>query len=208
MTTGLIEKAIAAMDDDTNELFHYGVKGMKWGVRKDRQTDQVTLTSEKTGDQVHVKYDPNRIKVGAMNPDTRGVSVQGRKKDVRKFLEEMGVAQKTLERKEAMSEDARKAMEVKAKPPSQMSNAEMRTLIDRVRLEQDYHRTVVLPTVAAAQRPKGKSAATRKFVGDLVSEIAKEQTKRVAKTVATQQTNKLAKRAGLNLVQDKKKKKD
>lgn len=71
----------------TNELYHYGVLGMKWGVRRDR----------------------SRSGGGSR-------------------------------RKRSMSEDAREASEIKKKKVSQMSNAELKKINERTRLEQEYSR--------------------------------------------------------------------
>ena len=69
-----------------NELYHYGVLGMKWGVRRDR--------SRSGGSR----------------------------------------------KKRSMSDDARDASMIKKKKVSQMSNAELRKLNERTRLEQEYSR--------------------------------------------------------------------
>lgn len=69
-----------------NELYHYGVLGMKWGVRKDR--------SRSSG----------------------------------------------FRKKRSMSDDARDASVIKKKKVSQMSNAELKRLNERSRLEQEYSR--------------------------------------------------------------------
>ena len=70
----------------SNELYHYGVLGMKWGVRRDR--------SHSGGSR----------------------------------------------RKRSMSDDAREASTIKKKKVSQMSNAELKKLNERSRLEQEYSR--------------------------------------------------------------------
>ena len=70
----------------SNELYHYGVLGMKWGVRKDR--------SRSGGSR----------------------------------------------RKRSMSDDARDASTIKKKKVSQMSNAELKKINERTRLEQEYSR--------------------------------------------------------------------
>lgn len=71
----------------TNELYHYGVLGMKWGVRKDRSSG----SSRKRG-------------------------------------------------KGSWSDDAREARAIKKKKVKQMSNAELKKLNERTRLEQEYSR--------------------------------------------------------------------
>ena len=70
-----------------NELYHYGVLGMRWGVRKDR--------SRLSG---------------------------------------------SSRRKKSWSDDARTAQSLKKKSKKQLSNAELRTLNERTRLEQEYSR--------------------------------------------------------------------
>ena len=70
----------------SNELYHYGILGMKWGVRRDR--------SRSGGSR----------------------------------------------RKRSMSDDAREASTIKKKKVSQMSNAELKKLNERSRLEQEYSR--------------------------------------------------------------------
>lgn len=70
------------------ELYHHGVKGMKWGVRKKER-----------------KLSRIRKKAG----------------------------------KRSWSEDAKIAAEIRTKNPKQMSNAEMRKLNERTRLEREYN---------------------------------------------------------------------
>lgn len=70
----------------SNELYHYGVLGMKWGVRRDR--------SRFTGSH----------------------------------------------RKKSRSEDSRDASAIKKKKLNQMSNAELKRVNERRRLEQEYSR--------------------------------------------------------------------
>ncbi len=47
------------------ELFHYGVKGMKWGVRKDRNTKEVIITSPRLRSKERGKELYNTVKKGA-----------------------------------------------------------------------------------------------------------------------------------------------
>lgn len=73
----------------TDYLKHYGVLGMKWGVRKDRSKSASSMSKR---------------------------------------------------RKSTMSEDAKLASDLKKKKVSEMSNAELRKLNDRIQLEQNYSR--------------------------------------------------------------------
>lgn len=73
------------------ELYHHGVKGMRWGVRRYQNKD------------------------GSLTP-------AGKK------------------RYDSMSDDAKEAVRLRQKSPSQMSNAELRKLNERTQLEQNYSR--------------------------------------------------------------------
>ena len=70
----------------SNELYHYGVLGMKWGVRRDRSTSA------------------------------------------------------GFRKKRSRSDDSRDASAIKKKKLSQMSNAELKKVNERRRLEQEYSR--------------------------------------------------------------------
>ena len=72
---------------ESNALMHYGVLGMKWGVRKDRSSG----SSRKRG-------------------------------------------------KNSWSDDAKEARAIRKKGVKQMSNAELKKLNERTRLEQEYSR--------------------------------------------------------------------
>lgn len=76
---------------DSNELYHYGVLGMRWGHRKDRRSSSGI-----------------RLK---KQPSTKG-----------------------------WSKDAKAANSIKRKSVKQMSNAELKRLNERTRLEQEYSR--------------------------------------------------------------------
>lgn len=68
--------------------------------------------------------------------------------------------------KENWSDDARTAADIRTKKVKQMSNAELRKLNERTRLEQEY-----------AQLNKRHKSAGQKFVGDILVNATKETAK-------------------------------
>ena len=77
---------------DNHELYHYGIKGQRWGIRRFQK------------------------KNGSLTP-------AGKKR-----------------KKETWSEDATEASKIRKKPVKEMSNAELKRLNERIRLEQEYSR--------------------------------------------------------------------
>ena len=102
-----------------NELTHYGVPGMKWGVRR----------SQKRLSRIDKKA-----------------------------------------QKKNWSDDARDAAQIKTKKVKQMSNAELRKLNERTRLENEYKNL--------NQR---KKIVGEKFVTDVIKETGKEVAKEYTK---------------------------
>lgn len=107
--------------DTPNNLTHYGVKGMKWGVRR----------AEKRA-----------AKAAAKEADRK-----------------------------SESGDHKKASALKKRKISSMSNEELRSLNERMNLEQQYSKLTAKPP-----------SVGKKIVGDAMKEIAKETMKNSVKS--------------------------
>lgn len=123
-----------------NELYHWGVKGMKWGVRRYQNSDG-TYTAA------------------------------GRKR-----------------KRDGWSEDAKTASNIKKKSVKEMSNAELRKLNERTRLENEHKQlnpgvirkgmkvagTVVAATgtILALQSNGGRMISLGKTVGNKIVDVA------------------------------------
>lgn len=97
------------MKNDEYVLYHHGVKGMKWGVHKDRLGSLSGSSTLKT-----------RSKSGG---SAKKVKKQG--------------SSSASEKKPSLS-DHEKAQKIKAKSLDQMSNQEIEFLLRRQRLEKSY----------------------------------------------------------------------
>lgn len=102
------------MDD---ELYHYGVKGMKWGIRR-------------TPEQLGHKTSSVRKTVGSA---AKAVGSAGKK--VAGAVSSAHAAQKQKKAEEA---EVKKQKELKKKPLSEWSDDELQTAIKRLQLEKQY----------------------------------------------------------------------
>lgn len=125
------------------ELYHYGVLGMKWGVRKARRGSASKAPkpskSEKREARINSKAKKNN-----------------------------------------WSDDAKSAALLKGKKPSQMSNAELKKLNERLQLEKTYSQL----------NSKDKSAG-KKFVMGVLNESAKQTASKYVSKYMSQGVEKL-----------------
>lgn len=125
-----------------NELMHYGVKGQKWGVRRYQRSDG-TYTSagrkrrnryERAADAAQRDADDLRKHGYIKEADAvQKVANRNRQKAILR-------AEKKANKRSDWSDDAKTAHDIKQKNVKQMSNAELKKLNERTRLEQEYSR--------------------------------------------------------------------
>lgn len=107
---------------ELDELKHYGVKGMKWGIRRTpAQLGHRPSTKKKKDETEDGSVKTAAKKVGRAISDKRAASKQ--KKAAKQKADE---AKKELQRR-------------KNKPLSEMTDDELRRVVNRLQLEQQYH---------------------------------------------------------------------
>lgn len=140
------------------ELYHYGTKGMKWGVRRYQNADgSLTDAGKKRYDrdvrENNAKKKDNRINIDKDNPDTK-----------RWVREDMERAKRTIDTSSSLLKDA-KAIERETRPTpvkkkmdlSNMTDQQLRDRINRANLEKQYNDMFGEP--AKANVSKGRQFA-------------------------------------------------
>lgn len=126
---------------ENNELYHHGVKGMKWGVRRTpAQLGHPTSSGKKT-------------------------SVFGFKKKKKETV------------KKSTSESKKKSVK-------DMTDAELRDVINRMRLEQDY------ANLSPKQISKGKKFVDR-MLNNVITPAAEDVAKQLVKSAMTKGVNEI-----------------
>ena len=122
-----------------NELMHYGVLGMKWGVRRYQNRDG-TLTSSGKKKALKLQNNYTELIRNHKYRDSNGnLTYAGRKKALKLQTEYSDITGKkrlvAFSNKNTNTNTNNTASKVKTKKISEMSNAEIQAKIDRIRLE-------------------------------------------------------------------------
>lgn len=186
----------------SNELYHYGVKGMKWGVRRKQYRNTVKTAKNRMYDKWNTIEDAHEDrliklnrKYGQLGNNVEGGNRKLTRTEKKSYKKEIGSewdryskemdkatseykATKKQAKQDAKnygkSEDHLRAKQLKQKNLNQLSNAELKELNNRMQLESQY-KNLKRQNVNAGQ----------KFVKDVAYEtskqIASEYTKKYAK---------------------------
>lgn len=140
-----------------NELYHYGIKGQKWGVRRYQRKDGTYTNAgrkrlarqagRKAAEEswANSKATMDGKKLGSGRKAMNASAAARRKaeyeslRSTRAHNKQIRADKKTNKRSD-WSDDARTAHDIKQKKVKQMSNAELKKLNERTRLEQEYSR--------------------------------------------------------------------
>ena len=159
-----------------NELTHYGVLGMKWGVRRAQtQADRVAKRVEKL-----------KAKKKEQDKLTRA------KNKLSKLQEEEKSLKSKLKNKPEKGEKEKKIGQGKTKPVkkkkiSEMSDEELNSVIERIRLEQRY-KELVAPSNTEAKK---KIFDGRSFMSKLTQQTAEDLGVQVTKYYGAKLINNL-----------------
>lgn len=204
------EQALAFVQSDAADDFleHYGIKNMKWGIRRSRkelQKARGVKPWEKAAKSVKRKVKERK----EVRDHEKRLNKPVSKLSAREIRLETARAERENELKRARSgstQQNQSSGKISNKRPSQMSTDELQQMVNRLRLEQQY------AELTSQQRQKKQSAAL-KLLADIARPTAVDLGKKYLNRALGVKINDLLEKNGhgqfkINLDQGKKKDKD
>ena len=157
-----------------NELYHHGIKGQRWGVRRYQNPDgSLTLAGKKRALQMQNSY--TELSQNKKYHDKNGnLTYEGRKKTLKmkeKYSDLTGKQLRTFQNNTGQSSKNNNTQKPKTKQKiSEMSNEEIQAKIDRIRLENNY-RTVMKESISNISNKE--TSKGRQFVNEVVTNAGK-----------------------------------
>ena len=164
-----------------DELYHYGILGMRWGVRRYQKKDGTLTNSGKK------RYDKEMERLKA---EERIIKNKNR---TQSKLEKLEAKRKSVE------ELKKNSNKPKEKSVKEYSDAELREIVNRLQLEKQYK------DLSPKQVSIGKTVVNR-IVKNVVVPAAEEMGKQVVKSLMTKEINKYIDNDDLKVFTNNKKK--
>ena len=165
-------------------LEHHGVKGMKWGVRKDRKKSGSKSSSSKSGGKSGSKSTASEVKDAVSKAASKAVSktkqVVQKQKDKLRYKAKADAKRKESAKalNEAMEKHKKKSNNTINRKYKDLSNDDLRALNERMRLEKEYDDL------------KSQRSIQNRSTSEKLAKWAADTTKSVASDLAKQQMRK------------------
>lgn len=204
---------VDSIPDD--ELEHWGVLGMRWGVRKDRRTGKRqgkpvkgTEAAKHDTPSVSPAEKPKPRKSASPDGETsipsgnnRRVTVALTQKQKSKLGSEgLDIDDLSVPQLKSVAERMRLEAEISKMLDGPTKTEAMQAVVNRIKLEQEYARLTAAP-------PTRKQLVIKKTAAILAS-VAETQTKNVLNAVAKSKIDKFLVQNGMKPTQNQEKKKD
>lgn len=172
------------MSEYPTYLVHHGIKDQKWGIRRFQNEDgsltpegrERYLKGQAKADYETKKYKANLKSKAQRDSDTR------KAREVRNRIKENAKTARLIKRENTKTEQDGRSKSLKFKNTKKMSDEELQTAINRLKLQSEYNKQYVL-----AKHPDGALAKADRFfegpTGEAVTKIAVAAVPNISKTV-------------------------
>lgn len=169
-----------------DHLLHHGVKGMHWGVRKDR-TASLTVRHPDTAEVHTIHFNPKRVRVETNEKGEKTLSgdrkeVEHIQRSAAKALAKKPGKAKMVSQAPIIKKHATESATAYAQSHKQMSDEELRTRLNRLKMETEYAKLTAPPESTGSKVKK----AAGKAVGNAASTVAQQTLTKVGSAAVEQ----------------------